>query len=73
MEPRLSGKTWTILVEYVKSSRLAPGFSEILAPGEPEERTQLRREKEGIPIHKATWEDIVGTAKKYGVTDAPSD
>jgi len=60
------------LVEYVKSSRLAPGVSEILTPGEPEERTQAHREKEGIPIHETTWEDIVGTAKKYGVTDSPS-
>ena len=59
------------LVDYVKSSRLAPGVSEILTPGEPEERTQARREKEGIPIHEATWEDIVGTAEKYGVTDVP--
>lgn len=60
------------LVDYVKSSRLAPGVSEILTPGEPEERTRSRREKEGIPIHEGTWEDIVGTAAKYGVTDVPT-
>ena len=38
------------LVEFVKSSRLANGFSEILVPGEPETRLQEKRRSDGIPV-----------------------
>jgi uncharacterized oxidoreductase len=55
------------LVEYVKSSKLAPGVDEILVPGEPESRTQERRERDGIPIHEATWAALAEVAGKYGV------
>ena len=59
------------LVAFVKSSKLAEGFSEILVPGEPELRTKAKREKEGIPVHPDTWQAIVGRANKHGV-DLPS-
>lgn len=55
------------LVEYVKSSKLAEGFDEILVAGEPELRTKAKREKEGIPVHPDTWQAIVDVAKTYGV------
>ncbi len=55
------------LVEYVKSSRLAPGVSEVLIPGEPEERMRADREAGGIPIHPDTWDNLCRTAEKYGV------
>ncbi len=46
------------LISHVKSSRLGKGFEEILIPGEPEFRSALRREKEGINIDDNTWGDI---------------
>ena len=55
------------LVEYVKSSKLADGFDEILVAGEPELRTKAKRETEGISVHADTWQAIVDVAKKYGV------
>jgi len=36
------------LVEYVKSSRLAPGFDQIMVPGEPEQAERKRRLNDGI-------------------------
>jgi uncharacterized oxidoreductase len=56
------------LIAYVKSSKLAPGFKEILIPGEPERRERARREKEGIMIDDETWRQIRETAEKYGVS-----
>ena len=56
------------LVDYVLSSQLAPGFSEILIPGEPEQRERARREREGIAVDDQTWSEIWATAKRYGVT-----
>ena len=55
------------LVEYVRSSALAPGFEEILIPGEPEARERTRREKDGIPVDVETWRQITETAGRYGV------
>ena len=55
------------LVDYVKSSRLMPGVSEILMPGEPEERTRAERAAGGIPVHAGTWDNLCRTAEKYGV------
>jgi uncharacterized oxidoreductase len=46
------------LVVYVKSSRLAPGFDEILVPGEPEARERARRSGDGIYLADQTWKQI---------------
>ena len=45
------------LIEWVKSSRLAPGFDEILVPGEIERRSAEQR-KSGIPVDDETWQQI---------------
>ena len=46
------------LVQHVKSSELAAGFDEILAPGEPEIRTRRQRTREGIPVDDGAWGKI---------------
>ena len=56
------------LVAHVKSSPLAPGFDEILAPGEIELRTEQRRLQEGIPIDDETWRQIQETAAEVGIS-----
>ena len=55
------------LVDYVKSSKLAEGFNEILIPGEPEQRERERREREGISVDEETWRQICRTGERYGV------
>ena len=55
------------LVRHVKSSRLAPGFNEILAPGEPEFRTAERRATEGIEVDDRTWETVCEIGTEFGV------
>jgi uncharacterized oxidoreductase len=56
------------LVEYVKSSKLAPGFTEIRIPGEPERKERAHRQKHGIPVADETWRQICETAHRYRVT-----
>jgi len=54
-------------VAYVKSARVAPGFDEVLVPGERSYRTRERRLKEGIAVEEATWQRIAEVAKRLGV------
>lgn len=55
------------LIAWVKSSRPAPGFSEIIVPGEPERRERERRLREGIPIPEETCRQIAEAAARLGV------
>jgi LDH2 family malate/lactate/ureidoglycolate dehydrogenase len=55
------------LVAYVKSSPPAPGFDEVLVPGELEFRTRQKRLVEGVPIDEATWQAIEGHARRLGM------
>jgi len=55
------------MISHVKSSRLASGFTEILAPGEPEFRTADQRRKNGIEIDEKTWSDIKDAAALVGI------
>lgn len=55
------------LFAAVKEVPLAPGFEEILIPGEIEYRTQAQREREGIFVEEVTWEQIVEAAQSLGV------
>ena len=54
------------LVSYVKTSPTAPGFSEILVPGELEAREKKKRLKEGIFVGDETWKQIEEIARKLG-------
>jgi LDH2 family malate/lactate/ureidoglycolate dehydrogenase len=55
------------IIEDLKSSRLASGFTEITVPGEPEWREQERRLREGVYLDDEIYERILDTAEKVGV------
>ncbi len=55
------------LVEHVKSSRLRAGVDEVLFPGEPEYRTSLRHQRDGIELPVSLWEAIGELAADVGV------
>ncbi len=59
------------LTRYVKSSALAPGFSEILVPGEFEFRGMTKRRASGIQIEDETWKRLRETALAAGVEVKP--
>lgn len=58
------------LISHVKSSRVAPGFEEILIPGEPEYRNAVRVEAEGIKVDDTTWDQIGVEARELGLDPA---
>ncbi len=55
---------------HIKSARPAPGFSEVLTPGEPERRYAAKRLAEGIEVDEQSWADIIAAAAQVGITDA---
>jgi hydroxycarboxylate dehydrogenase B len=59
------------LTEYVKSSTLAPGFSEIIVPGEFEYREMKKRRASGIMIEDETWKKLRETALAAGLEVNP--
>ncbi len=51
----------------------APGFDEVLLPGEPELRNAKHRAQAGIEVDDTTWRDIREAAAKLGITEAEID
>jgi hydroxycarboxylate dehydrogenase B len=58
---------------HVKSARPAPGFTEVLTPGEPEKRYAALRSQQGIDVDDTTWRDIRAAAESIGITAAEFD
>jgi LDH2 family malate/lactate/ureidoglycolate dehydrogenase len=45
----------------------APGFKEVLIPGEPEHHARAQRTTEGIPLPENSWQTLQQQAVQYGV------
>lgn len=58
---------------YIKSARPAPGFSEVLVPGEPERKYAAERSEKGIEVDDTTWRDIRSSAVSLGISEAELD
>lgn len=55
------------LIDELKSTPLAVGFEEVFYPGEPEDRTRTRKEREGIALPAQTVSELVRLARESGV------
>lgn len=55
------------LVHELKSAPLAPGFDEILYPGEMEARNDARHRREGLALPEATLADLERIARDAGL------
>ena len=55
--------------DFVKASPTATPGSEVLMPGEVEQRNRARRQAEGIELDETTWKQVVETAQ--GLQVAP--
>lgn len=54
-------------IHAIKNSRLAPGFDEILLPGERSLMKEERSKSEGVEFLKVAWEKLVENASKVGI------
>lgn len=56
----------------IRSIPPAPGFSEVLVPGDPERQAEERQAREGIELPATVWTLILEHGKKYGVHENES-
>jgi uncharacterized oxidoreductase len=65
--PRAEYGAWVErYIPHLKNSRKQPGVTEILLPGEIEQRKRAQREREGVAIPDETWRLITETAQRLG-------
>jgi LDH2 family malate/lactate/ureidoglycolate dehydrogenase len=55
------------LVDRIKSAPLAEGFTEVLVPGEPEDRHEAQRRKTGIPYAASEVKALQDEAGRAGI------
>jgi len=56
------------VLDGIKATPLAQGFSEVLTPGEPEQRARTQRLAEGIEVPETIWQQVAESAKRVGVS-----
>jgi LDH2 family malate/lactate/ureidoglycolate dehydrogenase len=52
------------LVQLMKGTPTAPGYSEVMVAGDPEWRTEAERREKGIPIAEGNWESLCKAAAR---------
>ena len=60
-------KEVTEFAAYLKATKPADGFTEILYPGEVEWRTEQTRRKRGIEVDAKTWKAFQDLGTKHGI------
>jgi LDH2 family malate/lactate/ureidoglycolate dehydrogenase len=55
--------------QRVRAVPPAPGFQEVLVPGDMESRTRTARRRDGIPIADEIWASVVQAAASLGLSD----
>jgi LDH2 family malate/lactate/ureidoglycolate dehydrogenase len=59
------------LIAFIKSRKTAPGFKEILLPGEQGRKNEERQMRDGIEIDEATWTEVKKVASELGINEFP--
>ncbi len=57
------------LCANIKTTPRAPGFNEVLLPGEPESMARRERRARGVAVAETTWSTIVNLAKSLNIHD----
>ncbi len=55
-------------LDGIKSIQAAPGFDEVLVPGDYEHRSRLQRLAQGVDVPDTTYQEILEWGKKLGVS-----
>ena len=58
-----------LFLDSLRRSPVAPGFDKLRIAGEPERETRARRSREGIPVDRTTWAEILEAGTKLKVKE----
>ena len=58
-------------IAFVKSTKPAPGFKEILLPGEHARSNEQRQIRDGLEVDETTWAELKELARELGVGNLP--
>ena len=61
-------KAVSAYLQEIKTSRKAPGFEEILVPGERGLRQREESLEKGALVYESVWENTAKLASEYGVS-----
>jgi LDH2 family malate/lactate/ureidoglycolate dehydrogenase len=53
--------------DTVKGSRPAVGFEEVLIAGDPEWRSDVERRRDGVPVSRGIWQQLILLAESLNV------
>lgn len=56
-------------IEQTRNSKPQEGFQQVYMPGDIEQLKQEQRQKEGITLSQAVYDDLLNLGKKYGVPE----
>ena len=62
-----------LYIKSIKESGRVKNVDEILLPGEPEQKTETERRKEGIPLPLNTVKDLLSLAESLGLSISFTD
>jgi uncharacterized oxidoreductase len=54
-------------LDWLRASRIAPGFDRVRTAGEPEREARAQRSANGIPVDATTWKAMGDAAEKVGL------
>jgi uncharacterized oxidoreductase len=55
------------LISFIKSTECAPGFKEILLPGETARRREAEQLQQGVEVDDSTWESLLKVGNEVGI------
>jgi ureidoglycolate dehydrogenase (NAD+) len=61
------------MLDELRASPVAPGFDEVLVPGDPEARARAERERSGVPIEPALWAHLGELSAELGIPGPEPD
>lgn len=56
------------LADFVRSAAPQDGVDAVVAPGDKERATRIKRAREGIPVDAETWRLLQEAARRFGIT-----
>lgn len=55
------------LARDIRTSRLRPGFAEVLVPGELEHRRETEKRRRGVPLDRVAYDELAALGRDFGI------